>query len=75
MNVNAPGKLAVLAVVVVGVLVYITAAQFTGADTTAAWATLSAVIGYLIGNGVGARRGQVSEPVFITTPAPPDPNP
>ena len=68
MTVAAPGKLIVLALVAVGCLIVIIVGMVTGNDTTAAWGALMAIIGYLVGNGAGARRGQEQIPVF----APPE---
>lgn len=33
-------------------------------DTQPAWTTLGGIVGYLIGNGVGARRGENTEGVW-----------
>lgn len=63
-EVTAPGKLLALLIVIVGCIAFIIAAVFVkGTDTTPAWATLTLVVGYLVGNGAGARKG-------ITTAAP-----
>jgi len=63
-EITAPGKLIALILVLLGCFAYIIVAALTGAgDTTPAWATLTLVVGYLVGNGVGARNG-------ITTVAP-----
>jgi len=69
---TAPGKLLALCIVLVGCLAYITAAMFmtVPADTTPAWATVTLVTGYLIGNGTGARRGIATAPTF--SPAAPE---
>lgn len=58
-EVTAPGKLAALLVVLIGCFTYIIAVTVSGADadTTPAWATLTLVVGYLVGNGVGAKAG------------------
>jgi hypothetical protein len=69
----APGKLAVLGLTVLGCFGYIIAATFAqSADTTPAWALMTLIVGYLIGNGVGAIRGVAQAPVFTpsTTPSP-----
>jgi len=56
---TAPGKLLALLLVIIGCFGYIIVATWTGqGDTTPAWATLTLVVGYLIGNGTGARKGQ-----------------
>lgn len=63
---TAPGKLVALCLVIVGCLAYIIVEMVreVGADTSPAWATMTLVVGYLVGNGAGARRGQPQEPVF-----------
>lgn len=63
---TAPGKLLALCIVLVGCLAYVTAAMFVAVpiDTSPAWATIALVVGYLIGNGVGARRGVTTAPTF-----------
>jgi hypothetical protein len=63
-DVNAPGKLILLAIVAAGCVAYVVVCQFTHGDAGPAWITLGSIVGYLIGNGVGARRGQPQEPVF-----------
>lgn len=68
---TAPGKLIALSLVIVGCFAYIIASLFgANVDTTPAWATLTLVVGYLIGNGTGARRGVESVPVWAPVPAP-----
>lgn len=64
MDINAPGKLILLAIIATGCVAFIIVCLFTGGDATPAWATLTLITGYLIGNGVGAKRGQPQEPVF-----------
>lgn len=63
---TAPGKLAALLAVIVGCFAYILvmALGHGDADTTPAWATITLVSGYLIGNGVGAKRGVPQAPTF-----------
>jgi hypothetical protein len=70
-NLTAPGKLLALCVIIAGCFAFIIVSlvQDHGADTTPAWATLTLVTGYLIGNGAGALRGTPQAPVF----APKDP--
>lgn len=64
-EIHSPGKLAVLGLIVLGCFGIIIANMFTGAgEITAAWATLTAVIGYLIGNGAGALKGQEQQPLL-----------
>jgi NhaP-type Na+/H+ or K+/H+ antiporter len=63
----APGKLLVLALTVVGCFAYIVASLFHQADTTPAWALMTLIVGYLIGNGVGAVRGVAQAPIFKPT--------
>lgn len=54
-QVTAPGKLAALLLVLAGCFAYVI---FRDGDSTQAWATLTLVVGYLVGNGAGAKRGQ-----------------
>lgn len=63
---TAPGKLLALCLVIVACAAYIIIelVRDVGADTSPAWATMTLVVGYLVGNGAGARRGQPQEPVF-----------
>ena len=70
MELNAPGKLILLSIVALGCIGYIITCQFTHGDATPAWATLTLITGYLIGNGAGARKGQPQEPVFKPTDPP-----
>lgn len=63
----APGKLLVLALTVIGCFAYIVASLFHPTDTTPAWALMTLVVGYLIGNGVGAVKGVAQAPVFQPT--------
>jgi hypothetical protein len=64
----APGKLLVLGLTVVGCFAYIVASIFvSGTDTTPAWALMTLIVGYLIGNGAGALRGVPQAPVFQPT--------
>ncbi len=53
-------------------MAYIIAAQFTnnGNDTAIAWTTLGSAMGYLLGNGVGAKKGQESVAPFAPTKDP-----
>lgn len=68
LELTAPGKLLALCIIIVGCLAYIIVAAFrAGIDTTPAWATLTLVTGYLIGNGTGARRGIVTAPIWAPT--------
>jgi hypothetical protein len=64
----APGKLLVLALTVIGCFAYIVASLFVDSvDTTPAWALMTLIVGYLIGNGTGASRGVSQAPVFQPT--------
>jgi hypothetical protein len=63
-QVTAPGKLWALMLVIGGCFAYLVA---NAGDPTPAWATITLATGYLVGNGVGALRGQASAAVF--TPA------
>lgn len=68
-EITNPGKLAALCLVIVGCFAYITAALITGTgDTTPAWATLTLVVGYLVGNGSGARKGENTVAPFSPAP-------
>lgn len=68
-DVTAPGKLVVLAIVVAGCFGFIIASLFAvDVDATPAWAMLTLVVGYLIGNGSGARKGVVTVAPFSPTP-------
>lgn len=69
-DITAPWKLAVIALVAACLIAYITVGELNGdVDTSQAWALLTLVVGYLIGNGTGARKGFVSVPPFQPTPA------
>lgn len=64
----APGKLLLIALIVIGCFGYIIAAQFTnnGNDTAIAWTTLGSAMGYLLGHGpLDGRRGQETVPPFV----------
>jgi hypothetical protein len=64
-DLTAPGKLIALCVVIAGCFTYIITALFVpGVETTPAWATLTLVVGYLVGNGTGARKGVEQAAVF-----------
>lgn len=63
----APGKLLILGIIAIGcmTLIGIDYLGFAkGGDTTAPWATLTSILGYLVGNGVGALRGVPQAPTF-----------
>lgn len=65
----APGKLLVLGLTVVGCFAYIVTSLFaSGVDTTPAWALMTLIVGYLIGNGAGALKGIAQAPVFQPNP-------
>ena len=70
MELTAPGKLAAIIVILLGSFVFIIAntVASNGTETAPAWATITLVCGYLIGNGLGAKRGQSSGPVWTTAP-------
>lgn len=76
---TAPGKLVALCIVLAGCVGYIIASLFVSRvpDTTPAWATITLISGYLIGNGTGARKGiatvGVWEPRRRATDPPPAP--
>lgn len=64
-DITAPGKLLALILVLIGCLAFILLSAYTGrGDSTPAWATLTLVVGYLTGNGLGARRGQITVAPF-----------
>lgn len=65
MDLTAPGKLAVILVTIIGCFAYIIAGD---GDTTPAWATITMLSGYLIGNGAGAKNGVPQAPVFAPKP-------
>lgn len=70
MSVTAPGKLIILGIVAVCCFVTIIVGWVSGqGDTTPAWATLTLVVGYLVGNGVGAKTGQITVPPMSPSPA------
>jgi hypothetical protein len=69
MQVTAPGKLLLLAVIAAGSFVALCVGALS--ETTFV-AIVGPISGYLVGNGVGAVRGEPSVPVF--TPAPRDPD-
>lgn len=71
MNIQSPGKLVALAIVIVGCFAFILIAAQQDLDTTPAWSMLTLVVGYLIGNGAGALKGEEQKPVFTPTDNPP----
>ena len=71
MDITAPGKLWALIAVIVGCFAVIISAVLTdaGAEVYASvTALLTLVVGYLVGNGTGAKAGHVSVPPFQPTP-------
>ena len=65
MEVTAPGKLVVLAIVLTFCFFSIIAGQLGYGDTPDIIpGVLFGIIGYLLGNGVGARTGQPTAPVI-----------
>lgn len=70
MNVTAPGKLILLGLIVVGAFVALILDALT--ETTFV-AIVGPVGGYLVGNGVGAARGEPTVPVFSPSPELPGP--
>ena len=71
MDVTAPGKLIALTAVIVGCFAVIIVGVFrdAGAEVIAPIVgVLTLVVGYLIGNGTGARQGHVSVPPFQPKP-------
>lgn len=59
-DISAPGKLIALLVALTGCFVYIivvTVVESATGDTAPAWAAITLMVGYIIGNGVGAARG------------------
>lgn len=71
MNIQSPGKLTALVIVIVGCFAFILIAAQGDLDTTPAWSMLTLVVGYLIGNGTGALRGSGQQPVFTPSDNPP----
>jgi len=70
-DVTAPGKLIALVAVIVGCFAFLVAAVITsaGAEVYAVVTpVLTLVVGYLVGNGTGARHGFVSVPPFQPKP-------
>ena len=53
------GKLAALLVALIGCFAYII---FRDGESVQAWATTTLIVGYLVGNGVGAKQGQTTVP-------------
>lgn len=67
-QVTSPGKLIALVSVILGCFGFIIVAAVQGSgDTTPAWATITLVVGYLVGNGTGAARGLVNVSTFAPT--------
>ena len=58
-GITAPGKLAALLVALIGCFAYII---FRDGESVHAWATTTLIVGYLVGNGVGAKQGQTTVP-------------
>ena len=68
-DVTAPGKLIALCLVIVGCFAYILTTIITSSgDATPAWALMTLIVGYLIGNGTGARKGQETVAPFSPRP-------
>lgn len=67
-DIAAPGKLFALSLIIVGCFTYIIVGAVSEAriDAVPAWATVTLVTGYLVGNGVGAMRGIPQVPTFRT---------
>lgn len=63
MVIQDAGKLIILSVIVFGLMVGLLLGRFD--DPTAAWAALTGIIGYLIGNGAAAVRKQSPSPVVV----------
>jgi hypothetical protein len=71
-DVTAPGKLIALVAVILGAFAVIIVAMVTHAEAaliTSMVGLLGTAMGYLVGNGVGAKAGFVSVPPFQPTPA------
>lgn len=66
-EVAAPGKLLVLTVVILGCFGFIIGSMVwnNSEDTVVAWVTIGSVVGYLTGNGVGAKKGQETVAPFV----------
>lgn len=60
-EIAAPGKLLALLLVITICGMYLV---FGHGDKTPAWSLLTLVVGYLVGNGVGAKRGVEQAPTF-----------
>ena len=65
-EITAPGKLLLLSIVALGCMGIIVIDHLThsGGDVTPAWVTLGSIVGYLVGNGVGAKKGVEQAPTF-----------
>ena len=71
-DVTNPGKLIALVAVLVGAFAVIIVAMFTGSEPaliTSMVGLLGTAMGYIVGNGAGAKQGFVSVPPFQPTPA------
>jgi hypothetical protein len=71
-DVTAPGKLIALAVVIGGAFAVIIVGMVSGSDEaiiTSMVGLIGTVMGYLVGNGAGAKAGFVSVPPFQPTPS------
>ncbi len=65
MEITAPGKLYALIVAMILLGGMIIVAMIKGqAAPDQTWLILSSIIGYLVGNGVGAKTGQPTAPVI-----------
>lgn len=63
MIVSDMGKLVILGIIATTIVVGLALGAYE--NTAAAWSALTGVIGYLIGNGTGAVRGQAPSPVIV----------
>lgn len=60
-DITAPGKLLALLLIILICGLYVV---FGEGDKSPAWGILGSCLGYLVGNGVGAKRGVPQAPTF-----------
>lgn len=62
------GKLAILLLISTGIVIGLVTGTWEGEAATPAWATLTAIIGYLVGNGAAAVRTKAPQPTLTASP-------
>lgn len=66
MQLTSPGKLVVLVLAMVGAFIGL----FTNTiNEAAAIGIIGPIVGYVVGNGTGARKGEPQQPLFAPKPA------